>query len=136
MRSTRGVSETAIIPAAKKVLDRVAESMKKDPEGKIAVVGYADGEAVGSGKNREQRCYQVAAQRAVNAKAYLIKQHGIDAGRILPRVGMGQSGVASIILLPESTHENQAAEVPGLQGTSPVDENVTKPLESDLQAAG
>ncbi len=130
-----GASETAILTTTKQVLDAVATRMRKKRSSRIAIVGFVDGEIGAGGSSEERRSCQVAAQRAVNAKAYLVKNHDIDPGRIMVRVGKGHSGVAEIVLLPDS-NEN-GTESPWLQETSPVDENVTKPIEADLmQPAG
>ncbi|MGA2369355.1 MAG: OmpA family protein, partial [Candidatus Korobacteraceae bacterium] len=68
---------------AKAILDDVASKLKNDPNAKIVIVGYADGEKApmeGTGKNRHPM--NLAAQRAVNAKAYLVQQQGIDPSRV------------------------------------------------------
>ncbi len=110
---------------AKAILDDVASRMKADPNAKIAIVGYADGEKApmeGTGKNRHPM--DLAAQRAVNAKAYLVQQQGIDPGRIDVRKGTGKSEVADIDWIPQGA---DAAAAPILQGTTQVDESVVKP---------
>ena len=87
---------------AKAILDDVASRLKSDPNAKIVIVGYADGEKapmVGTGKNRHPM--NLAAQRAVNAKAYLVQQQGIDASRVEVRQGTGQQKVADIIWVPQ-----------------------------------
>ena len=73
---------------AKAILDDVASRLKADPNAKIVIIGYADGEKApmeGTGKNRHPM--NLAAQRAVNAKAYLVQQQGIDPSRIEVRTG-------------------------------------------------
>ncbi len=66
----------------------------------------------------------LAAQRAVNAKAYLVQEQGIDPSRIEVRTGTGQQKVADIIWVPQGVDENTCAD---LQNTTPVDESVVKP---------
>jgi outer membrane protein OmpA-like peptidoglycan-associated protein len=110
---------------AKAILDDVASRLKADPNAKIAIVGYADGEKApmeGTGKNRHPM--DLAAQRAVNAKAYLVQQQGIDPGRIDVRKGTGKSETADIDWIPQGA---DAASAPILQGTTQVDESVVKP---------
>ncbi len=110
---------------AKAILDDVASRLKADPNAKIAIVGYADGEKApmeGTGKNRH--AMDLAAQRAVNAKAYLVQQQGIDPGRIDVRKGTGKSETADIDWIPQGADANAA---PILQGTTQVDESVVKP---------
>jgi hypothetical protein len=113
---------------AKAILDDVASRLKADPNAKIVIVGYADGEKapmIGTGKNRHKM--NLAAQRAVNAKAYLVQQQGIDPSRVEVRQGTGQQKVADIIWVPQGADENACAD---LQNTTPVDENVVKPSEN------
>jgi hypothetical protein len=110
---------------AKAILDDVASKLKNDPNAKIVIVGYADGEKApmeGTGKNRHPM--NLAAQRAVNAKAYLVQQQGIDPSRVEVRQGTGQQKVADIIWVPQGADENTCAD---LQNTTPVDESVVKP---------
>jgi hypothetical protein len=113
---------------AKAILDDDASALKNDPNAKLVIVGYADGEPpvyVGRGKNRQQM--DLAAQRAVNAKAYLVQQQGIDPSRIEVRKGTGKDHVAEIFWLPQGA---DSASCPLLQGTTPVDESVVKPSEN------
>jgi len=67
----------------KRILDDVALRMNSEQGGRVLLVGYADG--------RETNSDQLAAQRAANAKAYLVAK-GISAQRIDTRVAAGQSG--------------------------------------------
>jgi len=137
------VSETAILTTTREILDGVAKRMKKECSARIAIIGFtADAVAFqlelkwkrarvhAPDAAEERRCCQVAAQRAVNAKAYLVRNHGIDPARILVRVARGHSGVAEIVQLPSGSNDN--GESPWLGGTSPIDEDLTKPLDSDL----
>jgi outer membrane protein OmpA-like peptidoglycan-associated protein len=110
---------------AKAILDDVASRLKADPNAKIVITGYADGEKApmeGTGKHRHPM--NLAAQRAVNAKAYLVQEQGIDPSRIGVRTGTGQQKVADIIWVPQGADENTCAD---LQNTTPVDESVVKP---------
>jgi len=113
---------------AKAILDDVASRLKADPNAKIVVVGYADGEkAPMEGKGKKRHAMNLAAQRAVNAKAYLVQQQGIDPSRVEVRQGTGQQKVADIIWVPQGADENACAD---LQNTTPVDESVVKPSEN------
>jgi len=110
---------------AKAILDDVASRLKADPNAKIAIVGYADGEKApmeGTGKKRQPM--DLAGQRAVNAKAYLVQQQGIDPGRIEVRKGTGKSETADIDWIPQGA---DVASASILQGTTPVNESVVKP---------
>jgi outer membrane protein OmpA-like peptidoglycan-associated protein len=113
---------------AKAILDDVASRLKADPNAKIVIVGYADGEKApmeGTGKKRHPM--NLAAQRAVNAKAYLVQQQGIDPSRVEVRQGVGQQKVADIVWVPQGADENACAD---LQNTTPVDESMVKPSQN------
>jgi outer membrane protein OmpA-like peptidoglycan-associated protein len=110
---------------AKAILDDVASRLKADPSTKIVIIGYADGEKPpmeGTGKKRHPM--DLAAQRAVNAKAYLVQEQQIDASRIEVRTGTGKQKIADIISVPQGADESKCAD---LQNTTPVDESVVKP---------
>jgi len=110
---------------AKAILDDVASRLKADPNAKIVIVGYADGEKApmeGTGKKRHPM--NLAAQRAVNAKAYLVQQQGIDPSRIGVATGTGQQKVADIVWVPQGADESKCAD---LQNTTPVNEEEVKP---------
>jgi outer membrane protein OmpA-like peptidoglycan-associated protein len=113
---------------AKAILDDVASRLKADPNATIVIVGYADGEKapmIGTGKNRH--AMNLAGQRAVNAKAYLVQQQGIDPSRVGVRQGTGQQKVADIFWCPQGADVNTS---PDLQSSTPVDESVVKPSEN------
>src|ERR1019366_6432619 len=60
---------------AKAILDDDASALKNDPNAKLVIVGYADGEkGPMEGKGKKRHAMDLAAQRAVNAKAYLVQQ--------------------------------------------------------------
>src|SRR5664280_206488 len=113
---------------AKAILDDDASALKNDPNAKLVIVGYADGEPqpkIGMGKKKH--AMDLAAQRAVNAKAYLVQQQGIDPSRIEVRKGTGKDHVADIFWVPQGA---DTASAPLLQGTTPVDESVVTPSEN------
>ncbi len=110
---------------AKAILDDVASRLKADPNAKIVIVGYADGEkAPMEGTGKKRHAMNLAGQRAVNAKAYLVQEQGIDPSRVEVRQGTGQQKVADIVWVPQGADENACAD---LQNTTPVDESVVKP---------
>ena len=74
----------------KAVLDDVALRLQRDADSKAVIVGYS-GAKEGKG---------VAAQRARNAKTYLVKEKGIDASRIELRTGMGDEKKAEFYIVP------------------------------------
>jgi hypothetical protein len=112
---------------ARAILDDVASKLRNDPNAKIVIVGYADGEKApmqGTGKNRHPM--NLAAQRVVNAKAYLIQRQSIDPNRVEVRTATNQQKAADIIWVPQGADENTCID---LQNTTPVDESTVKPSE-------
>src|SRR5436190_1548713 len=103
---------------AKAALDDVALRLKSDPEAKAVIVGeYAAGEKAGK---------KLAAQRAVNAKAYLTQGEagqGIDATRIDVRTGNGGEMKDENWIVP-------AGATFKAEGTEAVDEKKVKPNQS------
>jgi hypothetical protein len=74
----------------KAILDDVALRLQRDADAKAVIVGYSgpkEGKAI-------------AAQRATNAKTYLVKEKGIDPGRIEVRTGMDGGKRAEFYLVP------------------------------------
>jgi hypothetical protein len=114
---------------AKAILDDDASALKNDPGAKLVIVGYADDEKppmVGKGKKAEPM--NLAAQRAVNAKAYLVAAppdgQGVDPGRIEVRTGAGKQHLADIFWVPQGADVSSSIL---LQSTVPVDETKVKP---------
>ena len=113
---------------AKAILDDDASALKNDPGAKLVIVGYDDDEKppmVGKGKKAEPM--NLAAQRAVNAKAYLVAAapdgQGIDPSRIAVRTGAGKQHQADIFWVPQGADVSSSAL---LQSTVPVDETKVK----------
>ena len=69
---------------AKACLDEVALNAQQKPDATIVVVGEKGNvvEKVFKGKKKREEMADLAAQRAVNTKDYLVKEKGIDASRI------------------------------------------------------
>jgi outer membrane protein OmpA-like peptidoglycan-associated protein len=111
--------------AATSVLDDIASRLKAEPNANIVIVGYAAGEKapmIDTGNRR--RPMDLAAQRAVNAKAYLVQQEGIDPARIEVRRGAGKSEVADIDWIAPGV---DPLNLPILEGTTAVDESLVGP---------
>ena len=115
---------------AKACLDQVALDLKQQADAKAVVVGEqtADEQA----KTAKQQTYQAkhkhatvdkfAAQRAVNAKDYLVTEQGIDASRISVATGTTDGQTEENYLVPAGA--TFSADV---TGTTPVDETAVKP---------
>jgi hypothetical protein len=101
---------------AKACLDDVALSVQRDAQSKLAIVGNAaDGENMGDHK---------AAERAVNAKAYLVDEKGIDTSRISVYTGTDDGRSATTTLIPAGASFDSS-------GLTPVDESSVRPSPRD-----
>jgi outer membrane protein OmpA-like peptidoglycan-associated protein len=111
---------------AKAALDGVALALQRDPNAKLVVVGEANAkeqaktakEAKAAKKNKHLKVVDLAAERAVNVKDYLVKEKGIDASRISVATDMKDAQAVETYLVPAGA--NFAADVPG---TTAVDES-------------
>ncbi len=75
-------------------------------------------------KGRHAKAKDLAAQRAVNTKAYLVteEQSGIDPARISVRTGITDGKTVENYIVPAGrTFDSE------VQGTTPVDEGTVKP---------
>jgi len=91
---------TRVDNAAKGMLDRYADALAADPNATAIVVGYDDaGERVPA-KHRKARLPQDAALRAVNTKAYLVEEKGIDPRRIEVRKGTEDARKVILWIVP------------------------------------
>jgi hypothetical protein len=97
---------------AKALLDATALNLLRSSDATLALIGYA---AV-----TEPHHSELAAQRAVNTKAYLVGEKGIDARRITLYTGHKDTKVVSITLIP-------AGATLDTTGLTAVDETQTKP---------
>jgi len=77
---------------AKAILDDVALRLQREPDAKAVVVGNFE-----AGEKNGQT---IAQQRAVNTKAYLTQEKGIDPSRIDLRTGSAGNRTAEIYLVP------------------------------------
>jgi outer membrane protein OmpA-like peptidoglycan-associated protein len=115
---------------AKAALDGIALQLQQHPDAKLALVGEADAkeqartasEQKFALKHKHAKVYDLAAERAVNVKDYLVTEKGIDASRISVFTGTEDAQKVDTYLVPAGA--NFAADV---QGTTPVDETVVKP---------
>ena len=98
---------------AKACLDDVALNLQQQADASAVVVGEA--------ATTERRADTLAAQRAVNAKDYLVKEKGIDASRISVRTGTQGNKEVEDYLVPSGANFDH-----DVQGTTAVDENAVK----------
>jgi outer membrane protein OmpA-like peptidoglycan-associated protein len=93
---------------AKACLDDIALNLQRTSDAKLAVVGDKD--------SAEKNGDQLAAQRAVNAKAYLVTEKGVDAGRISVYTGSDNGKTVTTTLIPSGATLSTS-------GLTPVDES-------------
>ncbi|MGB8261073.1 MAG: OmpA family protein [Terracidiphilus sp.] len=91
---------------AKACLDEVAESLQRTSDATIALAGNASSGEKG-GKN-------LAAERAVNTKTYLVSEKGIDSSRIAVYTGSADDATVTTTLIPSGSTLDTA-------GLTPVD---------------
>jgi outer membrane protein OmpA-like peptidoglycan-associated protein len=96
---------------AKAILDDVALRLQREPDSKAVVIGYFDPEEKGG--------ITLAQERAVNTKAYLTEEKGIDSKRIEVRTGTAGGNRAEIYVVPAGATFN-------VEGTKTFDENAMK----------
>jgi hypothetical protein len=121
---------TRVDNEAKACLDQVALDLKQQADAKAVVVGQSDDKEKATtakqekyaAKHKRAKVEDFAAQRAVNAKDYLVTEQGIDGSRI------------SVATVPTDGQEVQNYLVPSganfgadITGTAPVDETAVKP---------
>jgi hypothetical protein len=114
---------------AKACLDEVALELQKQSDARAVVVGNSDAmekaklarEQKLALKNKHLKVVDPAAERAVNAKDYLVTEKGIDASRIGVATGTTDGQTAADYLVPSGA--NFAADV---TGTALVDETAVK----------
>ena len=123
---------TRVDNEAKACLDQVALDLKQQPDAKAVLVGNADAkeraktarEQKYAEHHKHARVEDAAAQRAVNAKEYLVKDQGIDPTRISVATGSSDDKSVQNYLVPSGA--NFSSDV---QGTNPVNESEVKPQE-------
>lgn len=115
---------TRVDNEAKACLDDVALNAQQKADASLVVVGNSAPVPTPRTKYARRHALtadQLAAQRAVNTKDYLVTEKGIDASRIQVRTGnSGQNEVQNYLVPAGATFDND------VQGTSPVDENAVK----------
>ena len=87
---------------AKACLDDIALTLQKQTDATAAIVGSSTAEEKAPPKHMKKGATQddVAAQRAVNTKDYLVTEKGIDASRITVYTGTGDGKKVEDYLVP------------------------------------
>lgn len=128
--STDSRRPTRVDNEAKACLDQVALSLKQQTDAKVVIVGDSNDKekaieakaAKRAEHNKHVKVPNFAAQRAVNAKDYLVTEQGIDASRISVATANGDDQSAMDYLVPAGANFGQ-----DIQGTTPVDESTVTP---------
>ena len=115
---------------AKACLDQVALDLKQQADAKAVIVGEQNSEEVAkeakqekyAAKHKHAMVEMYSAQRAVNAKDYLVTEQGIDASRISVATGTTDAQTAEDYLVPSGAMFSS-----DVSGTTPVDEMMVKP---------
>jgi len=121
---------TRVDNEAKACLDQVALDLKQQADAKAVLVGQSDAEEAAktakeqanAAKHKHAKVEDFGAQRAVNAKDYLVTEQGIDASRISVATGATIGETEENYLVPAGA--TFSSDVPG---TTPVDETAVKP---------
>jgi hypothetical protein len=122
---------TRVDNEAKACLDEVALDLQRQSDAKAVVVGESDAaekanqakeEATEKKRKHPKPVVDDAAQRAVNAKEYLVTEKGIDASRISAATGTTDGQTVEDYLVPAG-----ATFTSDVNGTTPVDETAVKP---------
>jgi len=88
---------TRVNNEAKACLDDIALNLQRSSDARLAMVGHRDPSEAGSKKSSKPG---EAAQRAINAKAYLVTDKGIDPSRISVYTGTAANKAVESILIP------------------------------------
>jgi outer membrane protein OmpA-like peptidoglycan-associated protein len=88
---------------AKAILDDVALRLQREPDARAVIVGQYE--------TSERNGQQIAQQRAVNTKAYLVQEKGIDGSRLEVRTGDAGTRTAEIWIVPQGATFEQAGTV-------------------------
>jgi hypothetical protein len=111
---------TRVDNEGKACLDDIALKLQSASDAKLAVVGEATSEeTTPTGKRKKAVGTEYAAERAVNAKDYLVTEKGIDASRITTYTGSDNGKTVTTTLVPSGATLSTS-------GLTPVDESAVK----------
>jgi hypothetical protein len=89
---------------AKACLDEVALSLEHSSDATLALLGNASSAEKGGSK--------LASERAINTKAYLVEEKGIDASRITVYTGSQDGKVVTTVLIPAGATFDSSGDTP------------------------
>jgi hypothetical protein len=122
---------TRVDNEAKACLDEVALDLQRQSDAKAIVVGESDAkekaktakQEAAAKKHKHAKVEDLAAERAVNTKEYLVTEKGIDASRVSATTGTTDGQTVENYLVPAGA--NFATDV--TVTTTTVDESTVKP---------
>jgi len=88
----------------KACLDEIALNLQRNSDAQLAIVGNTAGQEIGGNK--------LATQRAVNTKAYLVSEKGIDPARIAVYTGSQDGKIVSTTLIPAGETFDSTGDTP------------------------
>jgi hypothetical protein len=88
----------------KACLDQVALSLEHSSDARLALIGNASSAEKGGSK--------LASERAINTKAYLVKEKGIDSSRITVYTGSQDGKVVTTVLIPAGATFDSTGDTP------------------------
>jgi hypothetical protein len=104
---------------AKACLDDIALKLQSASDAKLAVVGNSTTAEKAPPKGKNKKPVDLAGERAVNTKDYLVTEKGIDASRITTYTGTDDAKTVTTTLVP-------AGATLSTTGLTPVDESAIK----------
>jgi len=103
-------------------LDEVAVYLGREADAKVVVVGESTAAEKTPAKRKHAKVLDIAAQRAVNTRDYLVTEKGADASRVSVVTGTTDGETVEDYLVPAG-----ASFTADVSGTAPVDETAVKP---------
>jgi len=125
---------TRVDNEAKACLDDIALNAQRDPQAKLAITGSSEPVKVmgHSTPAKEAKAAdwttKQAAERAVNTKAYLVEEKGVDASRIEVFTNTAGTNTAATTLIPTGATLDTT-------GLTPVDETAVKAVPRNAPPA-
>ena len=110
---------TRVDNEGKACLDELALSLQRSTDAKLDIIGNATAKEKTPAKSKKVKKADLAAERAVNTKDYLVKEKGLDASRIVVMTGSDDAKTVTTVLVPAGADTSAIS-------ASPVDETAVK----------
>jgi len=119
---------TRVDNEAKACLDDIALNAQRDPQAKLAITGSSEPVKAKSPDKAAEWTAKQAAERAVNTKAYLVTEKGVDASRIEVFTSTAGTNTAATTLIPTGATLDTT-------GLTPVDETAVQAIPRNAPPA-